>query len=191
MDFRYDEPNDAHQQLDHSVVMTKHGHAVYLRYAGAWDWSLHNLATGEVEIVDLRKAGINFAPLELGYVNHRHGLSYITRDPRRMWKQGLSYEHIKSLRGEIHEDMLKCSEMNDTLTNVFPSLEDTYRKVVDDAVSVAFHRDFAFNTKDYPNIVLEYKGKNVGKLDNNLDFEVSEEFFYLKEMLQEIANGKG
>ena len=191
MDFRYDEPNDAHQQLDHSVVMTEHGYAVYLRYAGRWDWSLTNLATGEAEVVDIRKAGINFAPLELGYVNHPAGLTYLIRDPKRMWKQGLSYDHIKAVSGYIEDDLLQSEALNDTLTNNYPSMQECYNKASKFGEWSAFHRDFAFNCQDPAHIQLEYKGHVVGKLNDKLDFAINEKFHYIKELLEEVINGKG
>jgi len=191
MDFRYDNANDAQQQLDHSVVMTEHGHAVFLRYAGRWDWQITNLKTGVEEIVDIREAGINFAPLELGYVNHGEGMAYIIRNPKRMWKQGLTYDHLKATRGYISEGLLQSRYINDTLVNNFPTLEEAYELGINDSVDTAFHRDFALNCDDFPALQLEYKGIIVGQFNGELDFEISERFHYIKELLEEVIHAKG
>jgi len=191
MDFRYDNANDAQQQLDSSTVMTEHGYAVHLRYAGNWDWQITNLETGDSEVMDIRKAGINFAPLELGYVNHNNGLSYITRNPKRMWKQGLTYDHITAVRGYIEENFLEGYALNNTLTNKFPTLKEAYPQASEEGVSVAFHRDFAINCEQYPLLQLEYKATIVGIINDELDFEISEKYHYIKELLEEVIHEKG
>jgi len=190
MNFRYDDTEDCQQQLDSSTVMTDRGYAVFLNYYDKWMWQITDMSTGKREVLDIRKAGISFAPLELGYVNHHYGLVYLTRKPKRMWKQGISYDNLTTLRGVIEDGLLNSKPLNDCLMNNYPTLQECYDEAIKEAVSWAFNRNFALDTRDYPNIRLEYKGTHVGDINDKLQFEVFEKYHYIKETLEEIINAK-
>jgi len=191
-DFRYDNENDAYQQLNRTVVPTKSGILYYIRAISINDWLWKVLALGDLaenaETIDIRELGITFSPLQLGYCNHEDNASYLVRRPVRMWKQGLSSDHIKAKSGWIMDGLMHREELNNMLLNSYPSLPDCYEWVRNIVGSKAFNRDFALATSNYPKISLEYKGEIIGILNDNGDFEIDDEFFFVKEQLEEILN---
>lgn len=189
MAFRYDHPADAQQQLDHTVIMSEKG-GVYLRCQHNWEYEVQYLRSGDIEIKDIREIGLTFEPIELGYVNHYGGLSYIVRHPYRMWKQGITYDNIKAVRGHIHEGLLTHSSFNDTFLGTYPTPQEAYKRAMDTGEAVAFHRDFALTFDEYPRMELEYKGKVIGSMNKDRDFEVSDKFHYVKELLEEVLHAE-
>ena len=190
MAFRYETMDDAMQQIHQTVLMVKGGTPVYLKYSHGWMYTITDLNTGEKSEKDIREIGLSFEPLELGYVNARHGLIYLSRHPIRMWKQGLSFYNIRALKGRVPDNILRSKAMCDCLINKYPPINKALRLTKDTAQSTAFHRDFAFTVDMFPNITLEYKGIKVGTVNDNRDFEINNKFHYLKEPLQEIINAQ-
>lgn len=190
--FRYDNDKDAYQQLNQTVVATESGVLYYIRATAINGWIWRVLALGDVyentEEIDIRELGITFNPLQLGYCNHEEMSSYLVRRPVRMWKQGLSSDHIKAKSGYTPDDLIRSVELNNMLLNSYPTLPACYEWVKAIGGSQAFHRDFALITTNYPKIGLEYKGEFVGILNDNGDFEIDDEFFFVKEQLEEILN---
>ena len=189
MDFRYDDAGDASQQLDGCVMRTKDD-VVGLIYEGEWQYSIRSLENGKCRSDDVRKLGLSFEPLELGYVNSPYSLVYIVRNPIRMWKAGITWDNVKALRGDFPENLFKHLSLKECMLNIYPSMQEAWDRAKGDGDSVAFHSDFAFIASNYPNIELEYKGVVIGSVnDDSFNLEVDDKYAYLKEILEEIING--
>jgi len=190
--FRYDEEQDAYQHLTRTVVPTESGILFYIKSIGLHDWIWRVIALGDseehAEKIDIRTLGITFEPVQLGYCNYNDMALYLVRRPVRMWKQGLSIDHIKTQPGYIEDDLIQSTSLNNTLLNSYPSLSDCYDWVRKIGGGMAFNKDFALVTTDYPKIDLEYKGELIGRLNDKGDFEINDEFFFVKEQLEEILN---
>lgn len=191
--FRYDNVADAYQQLNRTVLFTNMGIPFYVRAVDQRKWGWLVLALGDreenTEAIDLRLLGIDFKPPQLGYCNYQGSCVYLVRRPVRMWKQGLSMEHLLAKHGGyIDEDILQSEYLYNTLLNNYPSLSESYISILDTGNSIAFHRDFALSARNYPNISLDYKGKVIGSVNEDGDLEIDGKFFYLKEQLAEVLH---
>lgn len=190
MSFRYDNYEDASQQLDRCVMLTDKGYAVYLKVYEGWNWQVKNLSNGNISYHDLREVGLTFSPLVLGYVNTGSGALYLVRTPRRMWKQGISSNNVTANNRPVSNEIMRSETLNDCLMNVFPSMQEAYEVAKEIGIPRAFHKDFAFNPTNGRGICLDYKGESVGKLDDNLDIELKSPFHYVQEVFEEVVNAQ-
>lgn len=190
--FRYDNENDAYQHLHQTVLLTASGIPFYIAAMelGTWKWKVLALGDSEDknEQIDIRELGITFEPIQLGYCNYPDFCTYLVRRPVRMWKQGLSPDHIKAKSGYIDEGIITSHYLYNTILGSYPSPEESYRRVVDIGGSCAFNRDFAFSSPLYPVISLEYKGEVIGDMNENGDLEIKDKFFFVKEQLEEVLH---
>ena len=186
MDFRYDSYRDAIQQIDNTVMMTEAG-PIWVSHHDTWKFRTRKLEDYESDIVDIRKVGLTFKPILLGYVNFGYALSYIVRNPRRMWKQGISYDNIKATYGEVHGDMLEEASFFNTVMGNFPSLTYSIRQA-EEGMSTAFHREFAIIAGD--ELEVHYKGTNIGMIKDD-EMHINDKYLYLKELIEEVLHEKG
>ena len=191
MAFRYDTSSDALQQLDGCVMLTDKGEVIKLSYVEGWDYEVKNLTKRGTEILDIREVGLTFNALSLGYINHRYGLAYAVRNPIRMWKAGVTRENTKAIRGSISDGVMSNNSLANCILNIYPTIEEAYTEASRGAKEIAFHKDFAFSMKNYPKVGIEYKGIDIGFVNDKQHFEIEEKYIYLKEVLEEIVNGKG
>lgn len=192
MDFRYDNSRDCNNALSYTVVMREDGEPVFLTPYDDWQWEVVPLGDEhEGETIDLREAGLTFEPIQLGYVNYWDKLIYIARRPKRMWKQGLNHDQLKAIRGYLPDELLQSENLRNTIVNDFPSMPAAYRVVRLNNKDFAFHRHMAFTVDNGDGVGLEYKGEHIGFVDEDMDFQINEKYFYLKEAIEEIINEKG
>ena len=186
--FRYDNTNDAYQHLSHTVVIGKEGIPFFLsaRSHHKWDWYVQEVGGDEREVLDIRKIGLTFEPIQLGYCNHNSTCSYLIRRPVRMWKQGLSYDHVKAKTGYLDDDLFISEFLRNTITNKYPNIKESYAKVKNHGWSSAFHRDFAFTGNEFPLVQIEYKGDHIGYVNEDGDLDIKDKFFFVKEQLEEV-----
>lgn len=131
-------------------------------------------------------------PFQLGYVNKLpftlnneifYGASYMTRIPRRQWKQGLTpaiVEFSPKLQGDFYE-LLVNPMFKDMLQGNYPTLAQARNLLNGKLVSVAFSRQLAISKDDCDIIKLHYRGKTVGLSEDGAKFKLRKEYSFLKE----------
>ena len=134
--------------------------------------------------------GIAFAPIQLGYVNTADGCSYLIRRAVRMWKQGLSNDHIRAVSGYLPDNILTSLDLRNTIEDIYPSLAEAYKTAKDRGYGRAFHRDFALVTYNYPRLGIEYKGEIIGEVTKDGDLDIEDKYFFVKEHLEEVIHAK-
>ena len=112
----------------------------------------------------------------LGYVNFGSVAMYIMRNPRRMYKNGFTYQNLTFKKSdgfgytmeELDFVQLECRQgitnpaFVDTYTGKFPSFEEAVAQVLaKDARIIAFDRQFALSYKGG----VYYKNIHVGQID--------------------------
>ncbi len=191
MSFRYDNANDAQQQLDGCVMLTTDNQVVKLSSEGNWQYHITNLLTADSVTIDVRKAKLSFAPMELGYINSKYGLVYLVRNPIRIWKAGVTWDNTASLRGNRDMGVMTSKCLANAILNIYPSMYEAYCTANKGIRDTAFNKDFAFIAGKFPIIEIEYKSIIIGRVDDDLNFQIDEKYFYLRETLQEIIDEKG
>lgn len=181
MDFRYDNYGDAEQQLHLSVVMTSDG-PVYLRWIEDWTYTVYYLSSGIREEQDIREIGLTFAPMNLGYINYNSSLFYLKRDPKRMWKAGITEDNTRALGGWFDKDVMRSYDLYQTIMNIYPSIQECYDIAIATGGAKAFHRDFAFLGKS-----VVYKGETIGDILPDGSLNIHSEFEFVKEQLEELV----
>ncbi len=184
-EFRYNRSQDASMQLDHTVMMTEARGPIYIRNHDDWQFQIQELLTYDIDVVDIREVGLTFEPMMLGYINYGHKVAYLGRQPRRMWKAGLSYDNVKAISGYIEDELLTQPSLGKCLINDYPTLEEAYASCSANNVAVAFNRDIALNGLSGDLIDIEYKGMQIGHLTEDLDFLINDKYEYLTEVLME------
>lgn len=102
---------------------------------------------------------------KLGYMNSGKSLYYLTRMPKKQYKQGIREDTIwDSIQGLYIDPYYKG--MANTLMGVYPSIKSSIELVeCEDVEGCAFHRNFAIQRKDLGGYRLYFKGtKRVGIL---------------------------
>lgn len=203
---RFYRADDAHMQLNEAVVMSAKYGPVYLSSNEDWTFNVLELSTSRWldEPLHVKDIELTFEPLELGYLNRsnklgRNGVLYVVREPRRMWKAGLTTGNIHVYGEKVAEvkvsTLLKSKSMYLTLINSFPTLQDCLNTVVQEGGEMAFHRHFSINRKSFEQgineVKLNYKGEEVGELSptpSGYCFKLRHSYSYLKEALDEVLN---
>lgn len=150
------------------------------------------IGNNEEQVLDLRDEKFDFKPVNTGYVNLQGYSFFITRLPRRQWKQGLSKDNVEIKYNLPYADdgrfekayhrvvNLDCKPLYNTIKNIYPSLAQAVESFEDNNVEIAFDRQFCVNK----NGMLFYKGSEVGKVDlNTLKIEFKKEFHFLEKAL--------
>ncbi len=189
-DFRYDNPEDASMQLNETVMMSEEG-PVHLRSYDEWIFQVRGICSYETNNLDIREMGLTFEPLILGYVNYGDTVAYLGRQPKRMWKAGLSYDNVRAISGYLIDEFLTDPSLGHCLSNDYCTLERAFKTVTENGSEVAFHKDVALIGSQGRTIGIEYKGENIGHLGEHNDFFINDKFEYLKEVITEILNEKG
>lgn len=155
-------PQDYAQRLDHTWCRYK-GIPVYVRVQGDRISGSYDCQDYFV-IQDLEDFDIS--SLELGYVNHRNKVSYVTRVPSQRYKQGVcssnvSFEGIaegRSAREAVVE--VTSTAFKNMLNGVYPPLEKVLKNLSEGEVAIS--RDIAISTDILGVKSVFYKQKLVG-----------------------------
>lgn len=167
----------AHSRLSGTMVKID-GAPAFIEYVGD-DRSLLYRRIGESggRITYLGDPSIDITPVSLGYVNYPHGATYLTRVPKRRWKQGIDREGISVTGSDFREGKwLESSEVACCIEGEYPTKAVALALAIKKKSTVAFSRKFAV---DY-NGGLFYRGKRVG----SCDFKLDEVYSFLESMLQ-------
>ncbi len=179
-DFRYKDSDDAIMNLNYSAVRIEDD-IVFLRHDEGWVFSTTFLSNGKEVFIDIRELGITFEPIELGYINRGYAIYYLIRDPKRMWKAGITIENTRHLQGHLDMDILSSREFLDMANNEYPSITNAYKRSMR-GNPTAFHRNYAMVDE-----LLMHKGQEVGFINDDGNLEVFDKFNYIREELEEIC----
>lgn len=177
---------DANARLGESIIRFE-GEPIYVRgissnYSMMFSF-LKNPARNTETL--LSNPGVNMRPVPLGYINTNRGCYYISRAPKRKWKQGLELASITFLEYtrapiNLHDyfrDLRKC------ILGEYPSIKEAYSISRREGYSVAFSRTFAIDP--YRHIYM--KGKDIGHIDDG-HFTINDQCKYLKECVEEVLD---
>ena len=135
------------------------------------------LKDGKQDKISINDERLNFLPVPLGYVPTEEDPTYISRQPLRKWKQGLSNENIRILGG--HErSRIGFPEFHKVLDATIRGKRKGYEEAIEEGGS--FHREF-FVMAD----ILFYKGREIGSI-NKGDAILEPSYDYLSTYLEEL-----
>lgn len=128
---------------------------------------------------------LDLTPIRLGYCNNKLSTNYISRKPTRFYKQGLCKDNLQGSGVDFNSQAF-YNMVNGKYPKPLRALELVMNQ---EALSVAFSRNFAVSTNN-----LFYRDLHVGKVSwnghsNNLNYQLKEEHDYLQETLDEDLVG--
>lgn len=139
----------------------------------------------------------DFSSPPLGYMNLQGRAYYVMRIPRRRWKQGIDRYSLttvfpsseKGLGSRFPEGHLRSLEFKKCIKGEFPSMEEALKQVENSrGDSVAFSRGVAIRKSPKGNIVLDYKGREIGWQAGTDTFSLNRKY---GGMLKETLRGEG
>lgn len=181
-----DNHNDAEMRLNRTVVMYK-GRPIYIQ--GIRGDELKVIGTDLLDSEDkalpsLKEEGWDFLPVQLGYVNFpRREAAYVRRTPARRWKQGLDCQALN-----YPEHMIITPAVAHTILNQYPSFEKAIERADAFGLRTAFHKDWSVQSWGGKTFGLEYRTKEVGEINSDLEFKLTDKYSFLQEALQEAIN---
>jgi len=134
-------------------------------------------------------------PFNIGYVNKLpyvgrnnktlYRASYMTRIPKRQWKQGLTSDiiHMSPVPKQPWGEMLKNPMFRDMLQGKYPTFDKAKSLVKGSLTSAAFSRQLAIGKDEVGLFKLAYRGQPVAYSETGKKFKLSEDFTYLRELL--------
>ena len=143
--------------------------------------------------VKLSDPKLNYMDFNLGYANYGDAAVWWFRIPNKQYSQGLRYNQL----GRYSTSMAhyQNAELNwskpsiDMLENRYPkfSLAEEWVKT-DKAAVQAFHKDFAISWEPvHKDLILEYKGKQVGHFTDPKHINLLDEYKHLTEAIREAV----
>ncbi len=149
-----------------------------------------NLGNSDEGYASIEDGFWDFKPVSTGYVNIMDYSFYITRIPRRQYKQGLHHENIKIGYNCPYDDQrqstafervksLRCKPLYNTINNVYPSLQQALELLEDECVDVAFDRQFSVDKGGR----VYYKTRYVGDVDKAGKIVFFDDFEFLRKAL--------
>lgn len=134
----------------------------------------------------------NFTRFNLGYANYNDGGCYWWyRVPKKQYQQGLRAEQLKfKSSSHLGNPIFRPSKpVQDMLTDSYPEFEECVKTIRDTPFPIvrAFNKDFAMSyDKIHDDLVIEYKGQQVGAMPSRYEIKLIEEFKHLYEPCKEI-----
>lgn len=156
----FTEPHYARQALANSLIRVGES-PVWVGGFDGWATTLYYPMNGKTSrIEDIRKLKkLNIEPVPLGYVNLKNEAVFISRIPRRRWKQGLNREVVSAI---VPDMFLKSRALGNCILNRYPPLEQVILLVkTHQVISCSFNREWAIGSGVLaPNLM--FRGKAVG-----------------------------
>lgn len=130
----------------------------------------------------------------IGYSNQHGVAGWFYRRPLKQYRQGLrgdqmnrlvsNEEYYHNLSFDYHGSIIQMLE------NRYPNLATCEERLkCGDALIMAFSKNFAANyDRIHEDMIVEYKGKKIGKFSSLKDFKLLDEYKYLTESLMETLN---
>lgn len=142
-----------------------------------------------IKTVNIEDGKFNFTPVSLGFCNEGGDSFYVTRVPKRQYKQGLvktsisaqyinegySNDGLRKVRG------LVCCSMYSCIKGEYPSIETAIKSIDKKGTrSIAFSRNFSIDEE----FNLYYKTDKVGMIDvYSGKYSFNKSKMFLKELL--------
>ena len=175
----YELARDASLYLVDSIIRYN-SEPVFVRGVGGnFEVVANNLAKGGLVKFNLNSELVDLTPIPLGYLNTRGRAFYVSRKPKRSWRQGLSSSNLRNPR---HWELVLSKRLANLINGDYPPFLEVLVKFKDggEVEEMAFSRRFAISREGS----LYYKGEEVGHLkDNNLTLH--NDYQYLTEVLRE------
>lgn len=139
-----------------------------------------------------------FRPFPLGMCNLGLDCWYVQRQPRRSHLQGLCDEMLYSKCCSLNEPKSKYTlsgarptvgVLYNTIKGIYPSYEECYENFRQGNISnnsVGFHREFAISKGPVGILCLVYKEDTVGVITGKKSLQLSNEFHYTREVIEEL-----
>lgn len=149
------------------------------------------LDTQRLAICELPNKNLDIRPVPLGYVNLSSRAMYVSRIPRRKYKQGLNDQNILlkgyMLDGVRVTDLLRSKNLCRCINDEYPSLSDAI-KHAEEHESCAFSRKFAVRNEEELGVLsLQYRGSAVGIVMHG-ELQLNSSNQYLREELEAVLN---
>lgn len=147
-----------------------------------------DLRSGDMFSVDYRNKDkslrkIDYSPVPLGNVNMPGiGASFITRAPARTWRVGFHRDNYINLTNGSNPFANSISLAN-CIENQYPSIKTAHDYTKDTLAPLAFHRYLSISGGS-----LVFKTRIVGKIDDKGNWELSKNYSFLQEYIQELMN---
>ena len=181
--------NYANSRLSNSAVECN-GRILWVRGVNMDGSVLANYLDGS-QAYGVMLKDLNNNNIPLGFVNYFDEAVFVTRIPKKQWKQGLTEGNLYNLtNGGGFYPKEQC--LDNVIANRYPSVEMCLESVeTGEAMSMAFCRNYAIGAKQLKGYELLYKGYGpvgvIHKSDEGvLRFELNEKHTYLQEDLEEI-----
>lgn len=168
----YDE-EQKRMKLDRTICLYK-GNPVFIRTDTNEDYKVVVYPLGNPTqpiYVDYRDDDFDYLAFPLGYTNWRGAAYYVSRLPERQNAQGLA-AHCVCVRPRNMPGLIEwhsSTEASNTIKGIYPTLDvalDTVSYLPGKPKSVAFSRYFAIECVQRGIVTLNYRGRNVGVLEN-------------------------
>lgn len=153
-----------------------------------------NALNQKTKIIKLDDKAFNYKDYNIGYVNSGVQAVWWFRKPIKQYRQGLKKDQMSVIVPNLYNPELDMSfsfgkPVVNMLENSYPSMKDITDHIRNgEAVSIAFHKDFAIAwDKLHNDFIIEYRGKAVGVgLDPEIkSFRLIAEHQHLTEALKE------
>lgn len=140
---------------------------------------------------DEKLNAINF---NIGYSNQNGSAGWFYRRPLKQYRQGLrgdqmlklisNPEHTHHVVWDYHSSVMQMLE------NKYPALQACEENLkIGEAEIMAFHKDFAVNyDRIHEDMIVEYRGKKIGRFETMKRFKLLDEYKYLNESLTEVMS---
>jgi hypothetical protein len=137
----------------------------------------------------------SFFPGRLGYINPQTGEDalFLVRMPlRKLWKQGLHPSQFLIINNFTERRVgdqtffTHSKSIQNSLTDIYPSFEETLDLVEENGVGVAFSKQFSISDSFH----LNYRGTRIGRLifkNNGIIVEIQKEFTFVREELNQVV----
>lgn len=155
------------------------------------------VSKNQVMIVDPNDDGFHVTTPDLGFLNSKHGVMFLSRAPVRRQKQAAATENLLfeipgGSSGGLSSNLMWGRDFVDMLNNVYPAYQTAIGSLSEKNPSLAFSRDFAVTLKKtagsrvYHN--LWFKGNNlVSEKDSDVQVWVLEGKYNNSLMIQSLA----
>lgn len=171
MGAEYFDDEQKRMKLDRTICLYK-GEPYYIRadIYGKNLVSLYELGSmKKIKDVDYREEDFNYTAVSLGYTNWDGVAYYTSRVPERQNSQGLGVYQIMTRPKMYSENWFVSEAVKNTIKGIYPSLDKALSEVGNlpgQKKSIAFSRYFAVESKYRDVIGLNYRGREVGYLED-------------------------
>lgn len=183
------------QQMFLNTIVRYDGAPVRIdKISNGKDLTLSNVLNNEkLFIRNITDPKFDFSPLPLGMVNDVNGCAYwVTRAPRRQWKQGTSLDNVKidkipTPNGGGYSETLDFygKGLVECINNVYPGIVDVVTDLAEGKTySRAVHKMFAISGKEF---LIIHRKTRIGKLnkDNGVP-EFYKGFEHLQHVFEDV-----